>query len=160
MRLSIGLIACLVAASITVSCLHAETPVQGKWLTEEKTSIIEIYGCGFDTLCGRLLWLRPPPTDNNPDAVDDRNPQPDLRRRKLCGLVIMWGLRPVAPNEWDGGTLYDPQSGHTYSGKMILRPDDTLSLRGYIAISLIGRSQIWTRFLRPIPPCPGPFKIN
>lgn len=155
MQFGIGLIAYLFAAAITLSCPHAENAVQGNWLTEEKTSIVEIYGCGGDTLCGRLLWLRLRPSDNNPEAVDDRNPRPELRRRKLCGLVMMWALRPAGQSEWDGGSLYDPQSGKTYRGKILLEPNDTLSLRGYIGISLIGRSQIWTRFRHPIPPCPA-----
>ena len=113
MHLSLGLIACLVAASITVSGAHAETAVQGRSLTQERASIIDIYGRGGDTLCGRLIWLRIRPSDNNPDAVDDRNPQPAFSHRKLCGLVILTGLRPVGTNEWDGGTLYDPQSRAT-----------------------------------------------
>ena len=160
MQLRIGLTACLVAAAITAPGPSAATPVEGSWLTQERTSIVEIDGCSGDTLCGRLLWLRIRPSDNNPDAVDNRNPQPAQHRRKLCGLVIMSGLRPVGKNEWDGGALYDPQSGNTYSGKMTVRPDGTLSLRGYLGISIIGRSQIWTRFLRPTPQCPGQFKLN
>jgi uncharacterized protein (DUF2147 family) len=111
MRLSIGLITFLVASSVTTFGPHAETPVQGRWLTEEKTGVVEIYGCGTDTLCGRLLWFRIQPTDENPDTVDNRNPQPEMRRRKLCGLVMMWGFQRTGQNEWDGGSLYDPAVG-------------------------------------------------
>jgi uncharacterized protein (DUF2147 family) len=140
-------------ALATVTVPRAET-VEGRWLTEPKTGAVEIYRCAGDTLCGRLLWLRLRPSDNNPQALDLRNSTPGLRNRPLCGLVMMWGLQPDGLNQWSGGSLYDPESGNTYSGKMTLKPDSTLSLRGYIGISLFGRSQDWTRYIGTVPRCP------
>jgi len=47
--------------------------------------------------------------------------------------------------EWSGGTIYDPNNGKTYSCKLKLTGPDTLKVRGYIGISLIGRSETWKR---------------
>ena len=45
------------------------------------------------------------------------------------------------PNTWSDGSLYDPESGNTYSGKLSLNPDGTLSLRGISAsLCSAGRS--------------------
>lgn len=129
--------------------------VEGRWLTEEKTGVVEIYRCDSDTLCGRLLWLRIRPKDDNHDALDLRNPAPELRARPLCGLVMMGGFRHASLNEWNDGWLYDPENGHTYSGEMTLRPDGTLRLRGYIGISLFGRSETWTPWTEVLPRCPA-----
>ena len=46
---------------------------------------------------------------------------------------------------WAGGMIYDPNSGNTYKGTMRLVDRNTLKLRGYIGISLFGRSDTWTR---------------
>jgi uncharacterized protein (DUF2147 family) len=127
--------------------------VEGNWLTQEKTGIVAIARCG-DALCGRLVWLRITPSDNNPQAIDNRNPAPELRGRKLCGMTLMWGFRPDGPDRW-GGAIYDPASGSTYRATMTLRPDGRLDMRGYVLVSLFGRSEAWTRFAQPIPPCPA-----
>jgi uncharacterized protein (DUF2147 family) len=46
---------------------------------------------------------------------------------------------------WENGEIYDPKSGKTYSCVMKLESADKLSIRGYMGISLIGRSEVWTR---------------
>jgi uncharacterized protein (DUF2147 family) len=47
-------------------------------------------------------------------------------------------------NVYSGGTVYDPKNGKTYSCKMTL-DGNSLNIRGYIGISLFGRSVTWTR---------------
>jgi uncharacterized protein (DUF2147 family) len=64
-------------------------------------------------------------------------------------------MQPDGPDGWSGGSLYDPESGNTYSGNIIMKPDGALTLRGYIGISLFGRSEDWTRFTQTIGSCPG-----
>jgi uncharacterized protein (DUF2147 family) len=46
---------------------------------------------------------------------------------------------------WAGGKIYDPENGKTYSCKMVLDGEQYLKVRGYIGISLLGRTEIWTR---------------
>lgn len=143
------------ATALATAAAARGEAVPGRWLTHEKTAVVEIYRCGKGDLCGRLVWFRMKPTDHNPQALDIHNPTPVLRDRPLCGLVMMWGFQREGENEWSGGSLYDPESGSRYRGKMTLNPDGTLSLRGYIGISLFGRSQDWTRFTQPIGRCPA-----
>ena len=144
----------LLATAAGVGGARAD-PVEGLWLTQPKNGIVEISRCADGALCGRLVWLRITPADNNPRAVDDRNPNPELRDRPLCGITMMWGFHPAGAATWSGGSIYDPQSGNTYQGTITLRPDGTLDLRGYVLISLLGRSETWTRFTAPIPQCPA-----
>ena len=148
------LLALLAGTFATMADAQAITP-EGRWLTEDKSGVVEVYRCGDHDLCGRLMWFRMKPADDNPQALDIQNPTPGLRTRPLCGLVILWGFRPDGENHWSGGSAYDPESGNTYSGKMTLKPDGTLSLRGYIGVSLFGRSEEWTRYSQPIASCPA-----
>ena len=148
-----------VAALSAIATIAATQPgpsAEGRWLTEKKNGIVEIFRCsGGDTLCGRLLWFRIKPDDPNQKGLDTDNPKPELCNRPLCGLVFMTGFKPTEPRVWEDGRVYDSDDGNTYGGTMRLEPDGTLRLRGYIAIPLIGGSQVWTRYTGAVPPCPG-----
>lgn len=66
--------------------------------------------------------------------------------KNLVGLTIIQNLQQVATNRYDNGKILDPQSGKTYSFNAKMSADGkTLSGRGYIGISAIGRSQTWYR---------------
>ena len=120
--------------------------VLGNW-RNPTGSTIQIYRCGPD-VCARLVAIRP----NAPSRVDSKNPNPALRSRSLCGLQIGAKFHLTAPGHAEGGQLYDPQSGHTYSGTMT-RNGNSLKLHGYIVFSLFGRTETWTRAPDNVTPC-------
>jgi hypothetical protein len=63
----------------------------------------------------------------------------------FLGLTLIKGMRRNG-NSYDNGTITDPRDGSLYSALMRLSPDrQKLEVRGYLAISLFGRSQIWNR---------------
>jgi uncharacterized protein (DUF2147 family) len=131
----------------------APPTIQGYWLTANKKGVVEIFPCG-ERVCGKLAWFRLDPGDPNPEARDIKNPDPARRHEPLCGLVFIHEFKSTEPNTWEDGNIYDPESGNTYHGEMRLQADGTLRLRGYIGISLIGRSEVWTRYTQPLPSCP------
>jgi uncharacterized protein (DUF2147 family) len=114
----------------------------GRWLTESKRGVIEIYRCG-EALCGRLVWMIEPVRRGAP-ALDDNNPEPALRQRRLCGLTMLGGFRAAEPGHWEEGWIYDPDSGKTYHATLAL-DGEALHLRGYVGIPLFGETQTWTR---------------
>lgn len=62
------------------------------------------------------------------------------------GLTIMWGLHQVNRNEWTGGKILDPTSGNIYRLTLTVSPNGKIiHARGYIGISLFGRTQTWIR---------------
>ncbi|MDA8172504.1 MAG: DUF2147 domain-containing protein [Nitrospiraceae bacterium] len=110
----------------------------GVWLTQERDAKIDIYRCQ-DKYCGKIVWTKDEP------RLDVKNPDPALRGRPISGLRIMKGFHFAGKNEWAGGRLYDPKSGHTYKGTMTLVSPERLRLRGYFLIPLFGRTAIWSR---------------
>lgn len=68
-----------------------------------------------------------------------------MRTRPLIGMQFMKGFEYDGDNKWDEGTIYDPESGKTYSCYMKMLGKDKMEVKGYIGISLIGRAQTWTR---------------
>ncbi len=111
--------------------------ILGVWLSETKESKIEMYQQG-DELFGKIVWVK---TDG---IKDTKNPDPKLRSRPLLGLVILTNFKNAGSDAWDNGKIYDPLSGKTYSCNFKL-VDKKLKIRGYVGISLFGRTSTWTR---------------
>ena len=68
--------------------------------------------------------------------------------KPIIGLEILKGFKQEAdnPNNFSHGKVLDPRHGKIYSGKATLSKDGRkLYLRGYVGISLLGRSQTWLR---------------
>jgi uncharacterized protein (DUF2147 family) len=117
--------------------------VCGVWLTEEGKAQVEIYRCG-EQYCGKIIWLREPMKDGKP-VCDDKNPDVELQTRPVMGMILMEGFTYDEDGEYTGGTIYDAESGDTYTAKMELVNGNTLDLRGYILIPLLGRTTTWVR---------------
>ena len=99
-----------------------------------------------NALCGHVEWLHAPLGRNGCPLRDEHNPAEELRDRPVEGLRILNGLEPNGDGEtWVGGEIYDPGSGATYRAKLKVVDENTLELRGYIGIPLIGRSTKWYR---------------
>lgn len=63
----------------------------------------------------------------------------------VIGLAILTGLVRKG-DEYTGGQLLDPDSGSVYSGKVrVIDGGRRLSVRGYIGVPILGRSQVWVR---------------
>jgi uncharacterized protein (DUF2147 family) len=92
------------------------------------------------------VWQSEPREKDGTIKVDRYNADPALRRHPLCDLQIMAGFTsvPGSPAEWQDGTIYNPESGSTYSATLRLKDAATLYLRGYIIIPLLGETQTWT----------------
>jgi uncharacterized protein (DUF2147 family) len=84
------------------------------------------------------------------DAGDDPNPicekcPGDKLNQPLLGLVFIEGMKQSGL-DYDGGTILDPETGKVYSASMRVSADGTLlTVRGYLGLSIFGRSQTWTR---------------
>lgn len=120
--------------------------VLGNWTTPNG-STVQIYRCDAN-VCARLIAI----SNAAPSRVDGKNPNAALRSRSLCGLTIGTKFHLATPDTAQGGQLYDPLSGNTYSGSMT-SAGDKLKLRGYIGIPLFGRTETWTRAPGNIPAC-------
>jgi uncharacterized protein (DUF2147 family) len=85
-----------------------------------------------------------------PKPGEDSNPKCEKcegarRDQPVIGMTILWGLKKQG-EEYNGGEILDPENGKIYRARLKL--DDggkKLDVRGFIGISLFGRSQIWLR---------------
>jgi uncharacterized protein (DUF2147 family) len=106
---------------------------------------VKIEDCG-GKLCGSLIWLKQPLDKEGKDKIDSQNPDPSLQSRKLLGLPLLNGFVSDGDETvWSGGTIYNPDDGKTYSCKLTMQDSKTMKVRGYIGISLLGKTQVWKR---------------
>lgn len=143
----------LVASALLFSGIaHAGEPTPvGTWrtvddATHEPRALVRIEE-DRGTLTGRIVQLfRAPAEEPNPvcqDCTGERHNQPVL------GMTILWNFHRHG-EVWNDGEVLDPEDGSIYSANLHLRDNGTrLVVRGYIAVPLLGRSQIWERVDAP-----------
>ena len=118
--------------------------IEGLWFNQEKEAKIEIYKAKDGTFYGKIVWLKEPNRDGKP-KTDIHNPKEDQRSAPELGLLILKRFKKDSDSKFDDGTIYDPRNGKTYSCTITVKDANTLSIRGYIGISLIGQTNTWTR---------------
>lgn len=122
----------------------AGEPPLGLWWNAEKTVHVEIAERD-GTLTGTAVWLKNRQEDGSPFRDTD-NPDPALRDRPIKGLQLFYGLEPGRrAGVWQGGSIYDPDTGNTYSCTLTRKGVDRLHIRGYLGVSFLGRTTAWTR---------------
>jgi uncharacterized protein (DUF2147 family) len=117
--------------------------VEGVWFNDTKEAKIQIYKGTDGKLYGKIIWLKEPLRNGKP-KLDDNNPDKKMKRQPVAGLVILKGFTKDG-NQYVDGSIYDPDNGKTYDCKMTYKGGKTLAIRGYIGISLIGRTTVWER---------------
>ena len=93
---------------------------------------------------GKVIWLNNPKDVNGKPKVDKNNPNESLRNKPLLGLTMLKNFQ-YDDGEWSGGQIYNPSDGKEYKAYMKLKDSNTLSVRGYIGISILGKTDTWVR---------------
>ncbi|WP_228779818.1 DUF2147 domain-containing protein [Aquiflexum lacus] len=112
--------------------------ILGDWVNEEGNAKFNIYKSDGKYF-GKITW------GTGLDTKDSKNPDPKLRGQELVGLTILKDFKFEGKNTWSDGSIYDPNDGKTYSCKMTLKSNGQLEVRGYVGVSLFGRSETWSR---------------
>jgi len=121
--------------------------IVGIWWNAEKTSNIEVKEEN-GKFVGTVIFIIPEKYVNGQPQKDDQNPDVKLRTRSRLNMQILSGLKyNSADKEWQGGRIYDPNSGKTYDCFAWFDKDaNTLNLKGYIGgVKWLGKATSWTR---------------
>lgn len=68
----------------------------------------------------------------------------EFKDKNIIGLSFLWGLKDQGNGVWSGGSILDPKTGKIYKAKVTLE-GNKLYVRGYIGVSLLGRTQTWVK---------------
>ena len=133
---------------LLLSCFLASAQdkdaILGKWLNATGEGQILISKAD-DKFSGKLVWLKNPEDDKGQLKRDAKNPVPENRKRPLMGIQILQNFIYLGKGVWEEGSIYDPKTGKTYSCKITMTDKDQLNIRGYVGVSLLGRTEIWRR---------------
>jgi uncharacterized protein (DUF2147 family) len=132
--------------SAATAMAQADSPV-GTWQTIDDSTgqpkaLVQISQDGSGALDGKVIKGLGP--NDQPDrrctaCTDDRKDQ------LILGMTIIHDMKKDGDG-WDGGNILDPENGKVYKCKMRLEDGgQKLVVRGYIGVSLLGRSQTWIR---------------
>ena len=116
--------------------------ILGFWLTDDGRAKIEVYKESGE-YSGKIIWLSEPEDENGNPPLDGNNPSPELRNKPILGLKLLKGF-VFDGGKWEDGEIYDPDNGKTYDCVIKLQRD-RLEVRGYVGVSLFGRTVVWTR---------------
>jgi uncharacterized protein (DUF2147 family) len=119
--------------------------ILGVWLTGSGKGKIKIYKDNKGKYHGKIVWLREPYYEDGTPKVDKNNPDESKRKTPLLGYNNLKNFTYDGNNKWVDGTIYDPENGSEYNCKMELVDENTLEVRGFIGISLFGRTDTWKR---------------
>lgn len=119
--------------------------VLGKWKTiDDETgkakSVVEIFKATDGKIYGKIVKILTPGQENKKCTECDGS----NKNKPIVGMIIINGLSKDG-DEYSGGTILDPNNGKKYKCYITLEGKDKLKVRGYLGISLIGRTQYWYR---------------
>ena len=125
-------------------CLYSvkAQSVFGKWQSiDSKTgkdeAIIEIYKENNKVYAKVVDILNPEDKDKICIYCKGEN-----KDKPILGMIIVNGLKENG-DVWGGGKILDPKNGNYYKCYITLVDNSKLKLRGYIGISLFGRTEYW-----------------
>jgi uncharacterized protein (DUF2147 family) len=93
---------------------------------------------------GKIVWLMDAKDEAGKPKVDKKNEDPNLRDRPLIGLIMLQNF-VYQDGKWENGRIYNPSDGKEYKAYLKLQNPNTLQVRGYVGISLLGKTDTWTR---------------
>jgi uncharacterized protein (DUF2147 family) len=123
---------------ITVFAQNNGDALKGEWFSAKKDSKFLIYK-QENAYFGKIVW------GTGSQTKDEKNPDTKLRNRDVIGLIMLKDFVFDGKYTWKNGTIYDPREGKTYSCIITMKDNDRINVRGYVGISLFGRSEVWTR---------------
>jgi uncharacterized protein (DUF2147 family) len=95
---------------------------------------------------GKIVWLKEPNDPNTQKPkVDKNNPDESMRNVPLKGYRMLKDFVYGGKDQWNEGTIYDPENGSTYSCEINMKDKSTLEIRGYIGVKALGRTDVWKR---------------
>lgn len=139
----------MLIATFMTGTIYAQD-LTGTWQQiDDKTgspkALIEIRQDSNGTYAGKIVKVTPRP-GYTPQKTCNKCPAP-YTNQPILGMDVLTGLKQVGDSvNYEKGHVIDPLAGKIYDAKVRLSSNGKrLTLRGYVGVSALGRSQTWIR---------------
>lgn len=147
-KLALAFVAMIIAGA-QLSAQGEADALLGVWQNGEGTGHIKIEKIGSKYF-GKIVWLKEPiDKETGKPKVDKKNPNPAMHTTPILGYRVLRDFVYQGDKKWEEGLIYDPKKGEDYKCKIIMINNNTLDVRGFVGISLIGRTDTWKRVDKP-----------
>lgn len=116
-------------------------------MAEDNNLKVEIYKTG-EEYRAKVLWFDDTDDKTKPMSTrcDEKNPNKELRTRKIIGLEVLTGLKYSSDDEeWQDGKIYDSSSGKSYNAKVSMTSEGQLKVRAYWHVSFLGQNMYFKK---------------
>ncbi|MBN8702460.1 MAG: DUF2147 domain-containing protein [Bacteroidetes bacterium] len=137
--------------TVSIQCVSAQNTSEGDkiigvWEVGSGKARVKISKYG-EKYAGKIVWLKEPNYPDGTPKIDKNNPNEKERSRPLLGYPMLLGFVYEGKDTYKEGTIYDPENGSNYNCEIKMTDENTLEVRGYIGVSLLGRTDIWKRLV-------------
>lgn len=119
----------------------------GRWITYDdetgKAKSIVTIRIEEGTLFGKIdsLYIE---HGDDPDPICDECKGKN-KDKQILGMTMLWDMK-LKSDTWKSGKILDPENGKIYDCKInVIDGGEKLEVRGFLGISLLGRTQHWIR---------------
>lgn len=126
---------------------NEEDKIIGKWVTEKKNLIVEVYKCGNE-FKAKVVWFNDRDDRTRPlnARTDYQNPKPALRTRKIVGMDVLSQLTYSKDTmTWENGIIYDSRTGKEWNSCAYMTSDGRLCVKGYWHFKIFGKTMTFHR---------------
>ncbi len=118
--------------------------ILGKWITTTQDCIVEVYKLNTEYKA-KVLWFKEGKKHMS-DWIDEKNPNPALRHRKILGMDILNGLHySPEDKQWIDGIIYDATSGKKWDSVVWLTGDNLLKVKGYWLFKFLSETRTFKK---------------
>ena len=141
-----------VTAALKAATQNSPDDIIGRWMNSENNLAVEIFKENNEYEA-KVVWIDDSDDRSRPmnTRCDRKNPDERLRTRKIIGLVVMHGLIYNKENsDWEGGRIYDPNSGKDWNARAWLTSGDYLKVRGYWDFQFLGKDLLFKKVIEQL----------
>ena len=128
----------IVLSQLALFSQNKAEDILGFYMSPSGKSILKIYE-NNGKYYGKPVWMK------NPEKLDEKNPEKTKQTQKIMGSLIIRDFVFDGSKTWGKGFIYDPENGKTYDCKITRDDKGNLNVRGYIGLSLIGRTEYFVK---------------
>ena len=128
----------ILISSISLFSQENNEELMGYFSSPGGNSIFKFYKSGGKYFA-KPVWMK------RPERLDILNPDTALRQRKILGSVLLWDFEYDGKNTWTKGRIYDANKGKTYKAKMTRDKKGNVTLRGYVGLKILGKTEYFVK---------------